>query len=351
MRRSGVILGLAFLSLALIAVVAWQARLLRAQKATMTRVESPLSETAASFASSSSAPREEQSDPGTNRDGRTVAGATPANASPAQGAGSLSATNRPRFDWRQVESEDYRTYVKNLRHIGCPEQTVRDIVAADVLQAFAARRAEVMAESLRDFKYWKSDTEERATRERLESRRREADDAMGAALRELLGTDVLPPQSAAEWRQAALAQQLDFLPPTTREEAWGLLLQYGDVDAQIRELVVHQTPENPEERRRVIEAYEAKQVELRAVLTPEEFERVNMTVSWTGNNLRRAMTKFQPTEEEFRAIFGEWRAQDENLALAIAKGQPLPDKERVFAKIKELLPPERYEPYRTSWWK
>lgn len=45
------------------------------------------------------------------------------------------------FNWSQVESADYRTYISNLRSIGCPEQTIRDIVSADVdSNVFAARR-------------------------------------------------------------------------------------------------------------------------------------------------------------------------------------------------------------------
>src|SRR2546426_2113445 len=35
------------------------------------------------------------------------------------------------FRWRQLETEDYRAYIARLRAIGCPEQTIRDIVIAD----------------------------------------------------------------------------------------------------------------------------------------------------------------------------------------------------------------------------
>jgi len=35
------------------------------------------------------------------------------------------------FSWQQLESPDYQTYVANLRDIGCPEQTIRDIIIAD----------------------------------------------------------------------------------------------------------------------------------------------------------------------------------------------------------------------------
>src|SRR5882724_337599 len=45
------------------------------------------------------------------------------------------------FTWQQVESDDYPSYVANLREIGCPEQTVRDIIIADVNAVYARKRA------------------------------------------------------------------------------------------------------------------------------------------------------------------------------------------------------------------
>src|SRR5260370_2220938 len=47
------------------------------------------------------------------------------------------------FHWEQIESADYRTYVANLRKAGCPEQTVRDIIVADVHSLYVARRREL----------------------------------------------------------------------------------------------------------------------------------------------------------------------------------------------------------------
>jgi len=45
------------------------------------------------------------------------------------------------FSWQQLESPDYPTYVANLRDIGCPEQTIRDIIIADVNALYTRRRA------------------------------------------------------------------------------------------------------------------------------------------------------------------------------------------------------------------
>ena len=34
--------------------------------------------------------------------------------------------------WETVEAADYRVYIENLRNIDCPEETIRDIILADV---------------------------------------------------------------------------------------------------------------------------------------------------------------------------------------------------------------------------
>src|SRR5437763_6554480 len=41
-----------------------------------------------------------------------------------------------RFHWRRLESQDYAHYVANLRGIGCPDKTIRDIVVAAVEKVY-----------------------------------------------------------------------------------------------------------------------------------------------------------------------------------------------------------------------
>lgn len=50
----------------------------------------------------------------------------------------LRAEPKP-FRWSQIESPDYLTYIKNLRSVGCPEQTIRDLIVADVGQLYEGR--------------------------------------------------------------------------------------------------------------------------------------------------------------------------------------------------------------------
>jgi hypothetical protein len=57
-------------------------------------------------------------------------------------ASGLVARTQP-FRWNQVESPDYPTYVANLRAIGCPEQTIRDIITADVHANLGGKRLDL----------------------------------------------------------------------------------------------------------------------------------------------------------------------------------------------------------------
>ena len=59
------------------------------------------------------------------------------------------------FDWQQVESNDYRDYIANLRTIGCPEETIRDIIKADVDKLYKSKAKELQPET-EPFEYWKT---------------------------------------------------------------------------------------------------------------------------------------------------------------------------------------------------
>src|SRR6267143_4470910 len=60
-------------------------------------------------------------------------------------SGTSQGQQKPAFHWRQIESSDYKTYIANLRAVGCPEQTIRDIIIADVTKAYEARKATLLA--------------------------------------------------------------------------------------------------------------------------------------------------------------------------------------------------------------
>src|SRR5688572_24157112 len=51
-----------------------------------------------------------------------------------------SLPKKQSFHWSQLDSPDFRTFVRNLRGIGCPEATIRDIVAGELADIYAEKR-------------------------------------------------------------------------------------------------------------------------------------------------------------------------------------------------------------------
>ena len=60
-----------------------------------------------------------------------------------------------KFSWRDVESEDYKNYIANLRVIQCPEETIRDIIIADV-NKFYANKLKPLRKPVEEFKFWRN---------------------------------------------------------------------------------------------------------------------------------------------------------------------------------------------------
>ena len=67
----------------------------------------------------------------------------------------VTNTIAQKFDWNSVESDDYKKYIANLRSIGCPEETIRDIITADVNKLYDAKR-KALAGPKKKFEFWKA---------------------------------------------------------------------------------------------------------------------------------------------------------------------------------------------------
>ena len=54
-------------------------------------------------------------------------------------------TPEPSFQWSQLEAGDYPTYIARLRTVGCPEETIRDLITADVTGQYEEKRRQLIA--------------------------------------------------------------------------------------------------------------------------------------------------------------------------------------------------------------
>ena len=259
----------------------------------------------------------------------------------------VTNTLSQKFDWNAVESDDYKKYIANLRAIGCPEETIRDIITADVNKLYESRR-KALAGPPKKFEFWKPGVmmggavdPERTEKERalnLEKR---------ALLTELLGSapDEKPDLLASTANQ--LEAMFDFLPSDKRNKVFETM---QDMQTKMQKAMKGGTPD-PDDLRKLMKESEAT---LASLLTPQELLDYNLRFSITANTMRMQLAGFEPTEQEFLEIYKRRKAYDDEFSGGF--GGPLnlkgEEKQRqqtaekaLEDQVKNLLGGDRYTDY------
>lgn len=262
------------------------------------------------------------------------------------------------FEWAQLEAEDYRSYIERLRSIGCPEQTIRDIVIADLEKLMAPRVQEI--EGRREPpKYWKPDRKELVrTVETLEKagRKQEIEFEKREIIRELLGVDLAGEKSKTAGEADFYEERLSFLDPGQRSRVRMIMERANREEIALREKSWMENDElTPEERTRLREIASAKERDVAAVLTAEQLEQYNLWFSESAYKVRDSFFAMEPSEEDFLAIYQIQREFDSNWgnkeihALNADERMEYESAQREYeSKIREYLGQERYEEYRRS---
>src|SRR5579872_6286156 len=69
------------------------------------------------------------------------------------GPGRSNTQNTNAFDWNGIVSKDFQVYSENLRALGCPEETIRNIIVGEICKVYAPRLREARASAERR-NYW-----------------------------------------------------------------------------------------------------------------------------------------------------------------------------------------------------
>jgi hypothetical protein len=255
------------------------------------------------------------------------------------------------FNWSQLESTNYRDYIANLRSVSCPESTIKDIIMTDVMRLYAQRRGQYYTNG-RDFKFWETDEKRKLKQPQIEEREKQLaaiDKELPAVLRELLGVNYEREVNKYFVDTDEDDRRLAFLSDDKRSQVLALRDQFESE----RERVMYQVgngkppPGAVEELRRIDQEQDEG---LSQLLTPQEKEDYELSISPTADRLRRQLIGFNPTEEEFREIFRRQniidsayefedpnddairaaKAADEQAMMAAFKGQFSPDRAAQF---------------------
>jgi hypothetical protein len=257
------------------------------------------------------------------------------------------------FSWREVESQDYPTYVANLREIGCPEQTIRDIIIADVNGLYARKLATDIVTPQQQ--WWRSTPDTNVLAAAAE-KARQLEDERRTLLARLLGPN---------WETGDLVN----LPRPSRP---GLVLDgavLGNLSSDTKQALQDISTRSQDRLQAYLDAArrdgkdpdpgdlaklrQQTRDDLARILPPQQLEEFLLRYSQEGNNLRADFGQlgyFDPTPEEFRAVFRSVDSIDQQLQLlsgndpnTVQARKALEDQRE--NAIKTALGPKRYDEY------
>jgi len=208
------------------------------------------------------------------------------------------------FHWQDVESTDFKQYMANLRAIGCPEETIRDLIIAEVNKMFAPRFATLAAETQR-FEHWGRRSK---SRDALTAQLRALQDEKRALLRELLGINDDP---HARWANVDFDRlreegKYSFLAAEKQEQVRAIMEKYQQLDARNagRGDLMGSSDQSKLLR-------EQRQQELAQVLSPEELKELSLRDSNTADSVRSRFGSVDITEAEYRKLYDLRKAYEE----------------------------------------
>jgi len=256
----------------------------------------------------------------------------------------VTNTITKRITWEMVESGDYKEYIANLRSIGCPEETIRDIIIADVNKLYDQKKKELKG-SGKKFEFWKSGNPfMSSTDSELMKKLKALDEEKHGVLRAL----GIMPDTKTELAQVMvldpLETMMDFLPDEKKARVVKIM---SEMQSNMME-----ASKDGVDQEAMGKAMQDMETALKGVLTPQELLDYQLRFSLTANMMRNQTASFEPNEEEFLKVFKLRESFDSEYS-PMTRGNESEDqrkyREAAEKKLKEdikaSLGPERYAAY------
>lgn len=261
-----------------------------------------------------------------------------------------SATNTvvKQFNWESVESPDYKQYIANLRSIGCPEETIRDIIQADVSKLYDQKKKQARG-APKKFEFWKAGNPYSAMLGSADTlqKTRALDDEKNDVLR-ALGIEPDFKSQAAQMINPVEAM-FDFLPEAKKVS---LLKLMTDMQTKLAKAMEDGGRPDPG---LIAKAQKEMEQAVKQMLTPAEALDFDLRMSMTANSMRTQIAGFDPSEEEFLKVFQLRKPFDDEFSPMLRGNETEPERQRrteaekqLKEQIKQALGPERYAEYERS---
>lgn len=266
---------------------------------------------------------------------------------PTSRAVALAQATKPALTpdtWPGLRDDNLSTLVARLREAGFPPSIIRAILRHEIGEAFATRRR-ALESSGQSRPFWQSQEIDLATRLALRELEREQATRFRTILGEEADEDLPLMNLDRGWH-------FSYLPAEKTALLFPLLRDY---DRRRREISSAGALLGADREKMAVLERDTR-VTLARVLTPTELLEYDLRSSDTAALLRSTLAAFNPTEQEFRALFQVQRGFDEQWNQRWGPSNLPPEQERarqaaypqLWEQYKAVLGPERYARYERS---
>ena len=304
---------------------------------------------------------ESASEAGTATAGLSTKKTKPTSGSDLEGAATdLTVSEIKPVTWLDIQSTDLKEFVTKLRAAGCPDETVKDIILAEVNRRFAIRQRDIWPEQTEDYKFWRVDKRnapEQAKKQRAQSRQyRDLQKEKSALLVDLLGYDPELQQRIEEGNEDIFVdwqeRQISFLPESKRQAALKILEEFQEKEQEM--YTANQGLWDAQSRAEQRQMQTDKLAALAQVLSPDELREYELRQSQTATQLSHDLRSLTVNRTEYETIFdirkkyGDSIYNYGDLEGAEAQKQAEENKKAMYQELTAALGTDKFKEYERS---
>lgn len=254
----------------------------------------------------------------------------------------------PDFNWASIESEDFKKYIQNLRDLGVPDETIRELIRAEITKLYRPKMLALRPASNPE-KYWERNYGP-YNQQTAEQRRQQTAlyKEQAELLKSLLGESPMT-------NEHPLLRAFTNAPPEVLKQITELQTKFFEKQQALYEKTAGYIDGSATVERRKLERefYD----EVAKLTSPEQVQAYKLRNSDLSRNLREELRALAPTEEEFKAVFSQREAQEAGRIATVGTDGPrqmTPElakqmrdaQAKTEAALAETLGPERAKEYK-----
>jgi hypothetical protein len=212
--------------------------------------------------------------------------------------------------WSDVQTDDLKEFVRRLRAFGCPEETIKDLVLAQLNRSYSIKQRAIGQNNFNPTDYWKpykqhfDPVESKKNRERSHQMR-DMQKEKTALIVELFGVDVEKQRRKEEgldnedwgWNSGGLA----YLPEPKRDAVQKYLDDFQDKEQEFYASIQGSWDADARARQKQLE--QEKMAGLAQILTPEEVREYALRNSQMASQVQSEIRGVDLTLDQYEKLF------------------------------------------------